>query len=199
MRSDEINELAGALAKAQGTMQNATMNKTNPHFKSKYADLSSVLDAIRSPLSAAGLSIVQTMHITDRGMVLSTTLMHSSGQYISTDYPLPQTQRPHEMGSALTYARRYSIASLVCNSADEDDDGNAAMTSKPTNGNGQHKSAADGSVSVQQLRELEALVEEVHADTDKFCKFLKVDDLATLPAAQFDRAKQALEAKRSPQ
>lgn len=134
MQSEQINELAGALAKAQGTMANATMNKTNPHFKSKYADLASVLDAIRGPLSANGLSVVQIKEITERGLVLKTMLMHSSGQFITSEYPLPATQRPHEMGSALTYARRYSIAALICNSADEDDDGNAAMTAKP-NGN----------------------------------------------------------------
>lgn len=130
-QSEQINELATALAKAQGAMQNATMNRTNPHFKSKYADLSSVLDAIRAPLSASGLSVVQTMQVTERGMMLRTTLMHSSGQFIVTEYPLPATQRPHEMGSALTYARRYSIAALICNSSDEDDDGNTAMDAKP--------------------------------------------------------------------
>ena len=134
MQSEQINELAAALSKAQGSMANAVMNKTNPHFKSKYADLSSVLDAIRAPLSANGLSVAQTMQLTERGMVLRTTLMHASGQSISTEYPLPATQRPHEMGSALTYARRYSLAALICNSADEDDDGNSAMAAKPTNG-----------------------------------------------------------------
>ncbi len=131
MQSETINELAAALAKAQGSMQNATMNRTNPHFKSKYADLSSVLDATRAPLSANGLSVVQTMQTGERGMVLRTMLMHSSGQYIATEYPLPVAQRPHEMGSALTYARRYSYAALVCNSADEDDDGNVAMATPP--------------------------------------------------------------------
>ncbi|MCS3690905.1 ERF family protein [Bradyrhizobium elkanii] len=191
--------MAAALSKAQGAMQNAVMNRTNPHFKSKYADLSSVLDAIRGPLSANGLSTTQTMHIREGHMILRTMLLHTSGQYIVSEYPLPMTGRPQEMGSAQTYARRYSLAALVCNASDEDDDGNAAQAPKNGNGNGHHKSAADGSVSVQQLRELEALIEEVNADTEKFCRFLKVDDLATLPAAQFERAKQALEAKRAPQ
>jgi hypothetical protein len=139
------------------------------------------------------------MHIREGHMILRTMLLHTSGQYIVSEYPLPMTGRPQEMGSAQTYARRYSLAALVCNASDEDDDGNAAQAPKNGNGNGHHKSAADGSVSVQQLRELEALIEEVNADTEKFCRFLKVDDLATLPAAQFERAKQALEAKRAPQ
>lgn len=135
MQSEQINELAAALSKAQGAMENATLNKINPHFKSKYADLSSVIDASRAPLSANGLSVVQTMQFTERGMVLRTTLMHASGQFISSEYPLPATQRPHEMGSALTYARRYSFAALICNSADEDDDGNGAMAAKPKKDN----------------------------------------------------------------
>jgi len=138
-QSEQINELAAALAKAQGAMQNATMNRTNPHFKSKYADLSSVLDAIRAPLASSGLAVAQTMLATERGMTLRTTLMHSSGQFIATEYPLPATQRPHEMGSALTYARRYSLSALVCNASDEDDDGNVAMATKPSNGNGDTK------------------------------------------------------------
>lgn len=136
MQSEQINELAAALSKAQGAMQNAVMNRTNPHFKSKYADLSSVLDAIRGPLSANGLSTTQTMHIREGHMILRTMLLHTSGQYIVSEYPLPMTGRPQEMGSAQTYARRYSLAALVCNASDEDDDGNAAQTVKPTNGNG---------------------------------------------------------------
>jgi len=127
MQSEQINELATALAKAQGAMKNATMNRVNPHFKSRYADLSSVLDAIRAPLSANGLSIVQTIEIGTAAMLLKTTMMHSSGQFITTEYPLPLVGRPHEIGSALTYARRYSIAAIACNSSDEDDDGNVAQ------------------------------------------------------------------------
>lgn len=133
MQSEQINELATALAIAQGAMQNAFMNKVNPHFKSKYADLSSVLDAIRAPLSSNGLSIVQTMVCDDRGMLLKTTLLHSSGQFVSSEYPLPGLgAKAHEIGSALTYGRRYSIAAMICNSADEDDDGNAVMAKSTT-------------------------------------------------------------------
>jgi hypothetical protein len=121
-RSDQINELAAALAKAQGAIPNATMNKINPHFKSKYADLASVLDAIRVPLSTHGLATMQTMECRDDSLFLVTMLAHSSGQWLSSEYPLPATARPQEMGSALTYARRYSLAALICNSADEDDD-----------------------------------------------------------------------------
>lgn len=188
MQSEQINEIAGALAKAQGAMQNAVMNRTNPHFKSKYADLSSVLDSIRTPLSASGLSVVQTMQSTERGMVLRTMLMHSSGQYIATEYPLPATQRPHEMGSALTYARRYSIAALVCNSADEDDDGNSAMAPKPANGHAK--------ISDDELHQLRELADERDADMPKLCKYFKVASLTDITPDILPNVIAALNAKK---
>lgn len=126
-RSDAVNELTEALAKAQGAIENATMDKSNPYFKSRYASLASVRDSIKKPLSEHGLSITQTIQMRLEGMVLVTTLWHSSGQWLSSDYPLPKDATPQELGSALTYGRRYSLAALICNSADEDDDGNAAQ------------------------------------------------------------------------
>lgn len=128
MQSEQINELAAALAKAQGAMSNAKFDKENPHFHSRYATLAAVYDAIRAPLSANGLSTSQTTEARENGdFGLVTTLMHASGQYRSSWYPLPVSARPQEMGSALTYGRRYSLAAIVGISADEDDDGNAAQ------------------------------------------------------------------------
>jgi len=120
--SEQINELAAALAKAQGMMDNAIMNRTNPHFKSKYADLAAIFVAARKPLSANGLAIVQTIG----DGVLHTRLLHTSGQWIASEHPLPTSGRPQEIGSALTYARRYSLSALIGIAADEDDDANAA-------------------------------------------------------------------------
>lgn len=129
-RSEQINELVIALSKAQASIPNATMNKINPHFKSKYADLASVLDAIRAPLAANGLAIMQTTEIRDGSLALVTTLAHGSGQWVSSEYPLPAVARPQELGSALTYARRYSVAAIICNAADEDDDAENAEKGK---------------------------------------------------------------------
>jgi hypothetical protein len=126
MQSQEINELAAALAKAQGEMGNAVMNRVNPHFRSRYADMGAVLDAIRPALSANSLALVGQILPSGEAMLLRTVLMHGSGQFIATEYPLPPTQNPQGMGSALTYARRYSISTLVCNASDEDDDANEA-------------------------------------------------------------------------
>lgn len=134
MRSDECNEIATALAKAQGAMKNAEMNKTNPHYRSRYADLASVIDAVRTPLASNGIGYTQTMVLDPRsGLLLVTTLMHTSGQWIATEYPLPQNAKPQEFGSVLTYARRYSLSCITGNASDEDDDANAgnAAARKP--------------------------------------------------------------------
>jgi hypothetical protein len=183
-----INELAAALAKAQGRMANAVMNRTNPHFKSRYADLSSVLDAIREPLSAAGLSVVQTMHFTEGGMmVLRTTLMHSSGQSIFTEYPLPPTQKPHEIGSALTYARRYSLAALVCNSADEDDDGNSAMAAKPAPATNAEVLTPD------ELLDIRAMGDAAGKDEKLVAQSYAVQRLEDIPSAKYQSVKKRLQ------
>lgn len=124
--SSSIAALAAALAKAQGQMGHAAKDSTNPHFKSRYADLASVIDAIREPLAANGLSIVQTVTQADSTVGVRTILMHSSGEYISSDLQMPVAQKtPQGVGSALSYARRYSISAL-CNVAQADDDGEAA-------------------------------------------------------------------------
>lgn len=147
MQSEQINELAKALAGAQGKMQNATLNKINPHFKSKYADLAAIIDSIRAQLSSAGIAVTQTTEIREAGMVLRTTLMHGgSGQWIASEFPLPTVARMQEYGSALTYAKRYSLAAIACVAADEDDDANSADADKPKNG----RAPAPGKVEISK-------------------------------------------------
>lgn len=121
------SEIASALSKAQAEMGNASLNKTNPHFKSKFANLASIRDATIPILAKHGLAVTQTMAMEDGQFVLHTTLRHGDGGTIQSTYPLPlDVSKPQAMGSALTYARRYSLASLCGISAEEDDDGNAA-------------------------------------------------------------------------
>jgi len=132
MQSESTADLAASLAKAQATMKPAIINKTNPHFKNRYADLAAVLDAIRKPLADNGLSVTQTTEIRDGGFVLVTTLRHSSGQWLASEYPLPMAAKPQELGSALTYARRYSLSAIACIAADEDDDAEGARVDGQT-------------------------------------------------------------------
>ena len=137
-RSDNIGALAGALAKAQGQMENATKDKINPHFKSKYADLGSVWDAIREPLAKNGLSVVQLPFNDEAGNVHVTTLLaHESGEWIEATYSLPATKPDAQgYGSAITYMKRYALTGIGV--APEDDDGNAASAG---NGNGGQRAA----------------------------------------------------------
>jgi hypothetical protein len=120
--SEAINEIAGALAKAQAEIKNAAFNRTNPHFKSKYADLASVRDAVTPALAKNGIAVIQMTGEADGKMIVCTRLIHSSGQWIESSYPIiNDTNKPQAMGSALSYARRYSL-SAICNIASEDDD-----------------------------------------------------------------------------
>jgi len=173
--SEQISELAAALAAAQGMMENAIMNRINPHFKSKYADLAAIFDAARKPLSANGLAIVQTIG----DGVLHTRLLHTSGQWIASEHPLPMSGRPQEIGSALTYARRYSLSALIGIAADEDDDANAAQK-----GNGKPA----GKLSDAQAIELSEALDDVGRTDQWFCDFAHITELTDLASERFESA-----------
>lgn len=124
-----FDKIAAALAKAQSEIKPATKDATNPAWRSKYATLDSCFSAIREPLSKNGLAIVQRTEIDDTLVVVKTMLIHTSGQFIESTYPVAMIgEKPQIMGSALTYARRYALSSLVGLTSDEDDDANAAQT-----------------------------------------------------------------------
>ena len=124
--SEHINEIAAALAKAQGSMDNASKDRSNPAFKSKYADLASVRDAVIGPLTAAGIAVIQAPATTAEGVVVETRFVHSSGQWLSCSVgATPRAYDPQSVGSAITYLRRYGLMALA-SIAPEDDDGNAA-------------------------------------------------------------------------
>lgn len=193
-QSENINELAGALAKAQGEIRGAVKDSTNPHFKSKYADLASVWDACRLPLSKHGLAVIQTTEPTDNGRVrVITTLAHSSGQWVRGTLDVAPTQNtPQGMGSALTYCRRYALAAMVGVAPDDDDDGNAASS---RNGNGNHPPVPRPAalISDAEKAELVDLMRQAKvSDTRKFLDYLRVASLDELPADKFADARAAL-------
>jgi hypothetical protein len=129
--SEQVNEIAAALAKAQATMKNAALNKVNPHFRSKYADLAGIRDTVVPSLAANGIAVVQTL---DAASCVLTRLIHTSGQWIESVCPIPSVPDMQKMGSAITYARRYSLSAICGIAADEDDDANEAakpVASKP--------------------------------------------------------------------
>jgi hypothetical protein len=135
--SEGMGALAAALAKAQSEMKNAAFNKKNPHFKSSYADLAGIRDTVTPALAANGIAVVQTVGLMEGGAaVLTTRLIHAGGAEITGVYPLPANYAdPQKFGSALTYARRYSLAAICNIASEEDDDGNAASQPKPAAAN----------------------------------------------------------------
>lgn len=130
-RSETIGKLSEALSKAQACIKGASMDSKNPFFNSKYADLTSVWEACRGPLTENGLSVVQVTipHTQPDYICLETMLTHASGEWVSGELVMKPTKSdPQSYGSCLTYMRRYSLAAIV-GICPEDDDGNAA--SKP--------------------------------------------------------------------
>ena len=125
-RSNSLDKFMPAFIAVQSNLKAPIKDTANPFFKSKYADLSSVWESARELLAANGLGIVQTTRLLESCTVLHTKMVHTSGQYITSDYPLnPIKNDPQGLGSALTYARRYSLQSML-GITPEDDDGNAA-------------------------------------------------------------------------
>ena len=125
--SEAIDQLATALAAAQAEMPNASLNRANPFYNSRYADLSAIREASLPALTKHGLSIVQTPYLTDEGLILMSRLLHKSGQWIEGEWPIPHGT-PQAMGSQLTYGRRYLWSGQAGVTADDDDDANAAET-----------------------------------------------------------------------
>jgi hypothetical protein len=124
MMSDQINELATALAAFQGEVKPVIFDAVNPYFKSRYATLSALVDTASPVLSKNGLSVCQ---LCSQDGAIQTILMHKSGQWISSEMKLNPTKNdPQGVGSSLTYNRRYSYASILGLVSEADDDGNAA-------------------------------------------------------------------------
>jgi len=127
-KSESIGNLSLALSKVQSKLRPAKENAKNPFFKSNYADLGSVWDSVRNLLAENELSIIQMP--TDVGG-LTTILIHSSGEYLSSTMYIPSKEDAHGVGSAISYARRYALASFI-GVVTGDDDGNGAVeTHKP--------------------------------------------------------------------
>lgn len=132
MDLEPIGELAAALAKAQVEMSNPKFDKTNPHFKNKFASLAAVRDAVIPILAKHGIACVQDLVDVDGGVACMTRLYHSSGQVLAFGPLRMPVSKPDAQGfgSAATYARRYHLMAVANVVGDEDDDANQA-TGKP--------------------------------------------------------------------
>ena len=132
--SEKTDKLSNALSAAQGVIAFAKKESANPFFKASYADLASVIEAVRKPLADNKLAVIQGC-VVDGSVILLTTRLSCEEQWIESDTPIlcSKPNDPQALGSAITYARRYSLSAMLGVAAD-DDDGEAAMTrdSKPS-------------------------------------------------------------------
>jgi len=199
--SQETGEIAAAMAKAQEKIENPTKHKTakvksdKGNYDYMYTDLATGLECIRPALSAQSIAVFQ-VPTTDRNgnMILLTRLIHSSGQWIESDYLVCGPNLDHQKkGSALTYSRRQSLFAMVgVAGADDDDDGRAASVNG--NGGGDH----DGTITNAQAELIRTKLASTNADVAKFLAFFKVESVVDLRSSQFREAMNLLNAKKIP-
>lgn len=178
--SEQIDQLATALAKAQGEMSVARKDKNNPFFKSSYADFESIISASRPSLAKHGLSVVQPPFVYEGdSSYLVTILMHSSGQWIKSKAKHnPLKTDVQSLSSYNTYLKRMCYASLIGVATGEDDDGNAA--SEPQ----RIAYKAPVRINQEQVNSLMKLPEERQ---QKICSYNNVNHLDELTVEQYDK------------
>jgi hypothetical protein len=132
-RSEQVGELAAALAKAQAEFpaieKNRTVQvqtRTGGSYQFRYATLDAILDAVRKPLASNGLAVTQLVESSNGTARLQTLLIHATGQWLLSEAPIISSGGNQEFGSALSYMRRYTLSSLLNIASQEDDDGNIA-------------------------------------------------------------------------
>jgi hypothetical protein len=170
--SDE--KICAAYVAAFAEIEAATKSAVNPHFKSKYADLPAVIDAIKPHLANHKLGFMQCPRPSEGGVAIETILIHADGEKLSMGVLFVPANKhdAHGFGSALTYARRYALQTCF-GLPTEDDDGNAAVTSAPK------KLTKD-----EELR-LRGLISSTDADEDELLKHYQVRSLSDLSPAKY--------------
>ena len=209
--SENIQEVVGALLAAQAEFEVLSKSSNNPFFNSKYVALPDLVKAVNPVLAKHGLGVAQLVSNVDGSDALTTTLFHSSGQFISSTAMLHLVKNdPQAHGSAITYMRRYAYMSILGLVADEDDDGNAASISggqrtpaksytKPSGGTNQGTSSGSGKPASEQMtRAVWAISHKgLNWDDSQMYDFLdeqtgrKINELSDLT---FDEAKAVIDA-----
>ena len=186
MQSATVGKIAEALCAAQAELPAAIKGSVNPHLRNKYADLNAIYEAARETLAKHGLAVVQTMQPTDGGKAhVRTTLLHKSGEWIAGELvmPLDRNGGPQGMGSAITYARRYSLSAIIGIVTEEDDDAEAAQgRGKPAQAKvkAQRQEAAANNadpMSDAQRAKLFALAKETMPDAGREDVLIAISDI----------------------
>lgn len=209
MQSEQINEISKALAEAQVELTNPQKNKTAKagSYSYKYADIADVLDCVRPVLAKHGIAVSQPTIVDGEILIVQTRLSHTTGQWMTSDYPVCRINGDHQkMGAALTYARRYALTSMVGVAAEEDTDGQgaaeAASNAKVRNpktgrmvnpkSSSQAKARGDWEMFQQELAECETVV-----SLDRLRREYAEVVYERWPAAWIDQAGEAFEKRQA--
>lgn len=182
--------IAAALAKAQAEMGKALKDSVNPAFRSKYADLGSVMDACLPALNRHGIAVIQPIISDEFGRFVQTVLIHESGETLECSVPLIVGKQDMQgLGSAITYGRRYGLMSMA-GIAPEDDDGNAAAAA-PVQRPAERQ--ASSLISADQFIALKARMEAAGVPEDKICARYSLRSIEEMPSDAFQKAMGALQ------
>ena len=196
-QSETIVKLSSALVKAQAEMSGAVKDSANPFFKSSYADLNSVIKAIKEPFAKYGLAYTQFPYTDEKGVGVVTRLIHGSGEWIECGYTLPlgfakkdgvlePRLDPQSAGSAITYARRYALQAMAgIPAVDDDAEGAMNRTQKPSSGR----------ITRNQAQTLHELLASTESDVVKFCAVFNCTDVDSMDSSYYDKALSTLKKK----
>ncbi|MBS4535966.1 ERF family protein [Clostridium sp. D2Q-14] len=188
-KSESIKNLAIALSKFQSEIKNPANTATNPFFKSKYAPLNDVLNLIRPILSKYGLSIMQAPAGDGEKIVVTTLLLHESGEWIEPDPLILKADKATAQGagSAITYARRYALSAILGISSEDDDDGNNAEPKKKNASS--NATTSNSNLSDKQIERLYAIAYSANIDADTVKEQVKKKfnkDVSELTKQEYD-------------
>ena len=187
--SESIKEIATAMNKAQAEMTAAKIDSSNPFFKSSYADMGAVIKAIKGPFYNNGLSHIQSPEMDANGVGVTTMIMHVSGEWIRGTLHIPMAKKdPQGAGSAITYARRYSLQAMAGLPSADDDAEFSMSRSGP-------ESTDLGFLTTEQLARLRTAIDNSEGDVQGFCNRARISNLNELEATRFDGAMKSLAVK----
>lgn len=200
-QSESVAKLSAALVKAQAEMSGAVKDSANPFFKSSYADLNSVIKAIKEPFAKHGLAYTQFPYTDEKGVGVVTRLIHESGEWLECGYTLPlgfvkkdgvlePRLDPQSAGSAITYARRYALQTMAgIPAVDDDAEGAMGRTQKPV----------AQKITRKQAQVLHELLASTEADVSKFCAVFNCTDVDSMSSDYYDKAVATLNKKKEQQ
>jgi hypothetical protein len=188
--TEQKNNFAKAFIKAQLEMVNASKEKANSHFKSKYADLTSVREACVPFLNKYGIAVLQPIIQLGDKQYIKTLLLHESGEEYSCLTEIIHAQNTAQAhGSGITYARRYGLQSLVCIGADDDDGNEVSKGEKPKT------EKQIETINSDQGIEIENLCKQKDIDIATICKAYNINSLIDLPNSKFSQVIKGLNKK----